>query len=361
MDYLMIMHGVKKEDHLFMALVASILQNAAGVKQGCGITDDIMTVAEKEKMLKEQAQALQVKQQELAILQQNIESRNANADNGQIDTILIALQEQISALSSLPFQIENLNQRVAQLSTSNADLPPTQQTTYDHIPMTLIISAIQLSKTLEAENARKRITSSYKPNTSPRADFTKPPQPINQTPSNNPQQVLPRTSATPFIKPLIPGIPGPNFPAWKICRYCKAPRHLIDECRKLAYRRSVENNPSQSSTNNVQSNPGNAQSVPLKYNVIDRSSSEFTNTPKDGQDKLPPPPENTSTGSTLSIPDPHKPRGLESVAKISTSISSAEGATSLPEVLLRPAILIPLRCYSDRISISNFVTISDNS
>ncbi|GAB1867361.1 hypothetical protein CAJAP_08440 [Camponotus japonicus] len=43
MDYLMIMHGVKKEDHLFMALVASILENAAGVKQGCGITDDIMT------------------------------------------------------------------------------------------------------------------------------------------------------------------------------------------------------------------------------------------------------------------------------------------------------------------------------
>lgn len=47
MDYLMIMHGVKKEDHLFMALVASILENAAGVKQGCGITDDIMTGTKK--------------------------------------------------------------------------------------------------------------------------------------------------------------------------------------------------------------------------------------------------------------------------------------------------------------------------
>lgn len=76
-------------------------------------------------MLKEQAQALQVKQQELTILQQNIEIKNANAGNGQIDIILNTLQEQISALSSLPFQIENLNQRVAQLSNSNTDLPPT--------------------------------------------------------------------------------------------------------------------------------------------------------------------------------------------------------------------------------------------
>jgi len=70
-------------------------------------------VTEKEKMLKEQAQALQAKQRELTILQQNIESRNADAGNGQIDTILNTLQEQISALSSLPFQMENLNQRVA--------------------------------------------------------------------------------------------------------------------------------------------------------------------------------------------------------------------------------------------------------
>jgi len=50
--------------------------------------------AEKEKMLKEQAQALQAKQLELTILQQNIESsRNANAGNGQIDIILNMLQE----------------------------------------------------------------------------------------------------------------------------------------------------------------------------------------------------------------------------------------------------------------------------
>jgi len=130
-----------------------------------------------------------------------------------------------------------------------------------------IISAIQLSKTLEAESARKRTISSYKPNTSPRADFTKPPQPTNQSSDNNLQQLPPRNSATSFIKPLIPGISRLNFPAGKICRYCKASGHLIDECRKLAYRRSVESNPSRFSINNNQNNPGNAQSVPVMTDV----------------------------------------------------------------------------------------------
>ncbi|EFN65444.1 hypothetical protein EAG_13559 [Camponotus floridanus] len=74
----------------------------------------------------------------------------------------------------------------------------------------------------------------------------------------------------------------------------------------------------------------------------------------------PPPPENTPTSLTLSIPDPHKPRDLGSVPKIFTSISNAERATSLPEVLLRPAILFPLHYHSDRVSISDFVIISDN-
>lgn len=135
------------------------------------------------------------------------------------------------------------------------------------------ITAIQLSKTLEAENARKRITPSYKSNTSPRADFSNNLGPsrsfTNHTnyPQQSTQPPTPQNTTTPFIKPLIPGRPGPNYPVEKICRYCKNPGHLINECRKLAYRQSVENNPSTSRSfnndNNNTSIPGNSQSVPV--------------------------------------------------------------------------------------------------
>jgi len=129
------------------------------------------------------------------------------------------------------------------------------------------VSAIQLSKTLEAENARKRTVPSYKSNFSPRADFlNRPvnPQPFtNYNPQSSTQPQFSRNSTTPFIKPLIPGKPGPNYPAEKICRYCKTTGHLIDECRKLAYRRSFENNPSTSQPyNNNANNSGNLQNVP---------------------------------------------------------------------------------------------------
>ncbi|KAL6417279.1 hypothetical protein ACFW04_012867 [Cataglyphis niger] len=117
-------------------------------------------------------------------------------------------------------------------------------------------SAIQLSKTLEAENARKRTVPLYKSNISPRADFLNKsglPQATNLPQSNETQH--PRNNTTPFIKPLIPGIPGSNYPVGKTCRYCKNPGHLIDECRKLAYKRSTENNPSISYSNNHNNNP----------------------------------------------------------------------------------------------------------
>ena len=92
----------------------------------------------------------------------------------------------------------------------------------------------------------------------PRYNITQP------TSTNTPRAILPRPTNTPFIKPLIPGQPGPNTPGQKICRYCKNERHLIDECRKLAYRRSITDNaiPSTSGQNkdtnsgNVMRNPG---------------------------------------------------------------------------------------------------------
>ncbi|CAL1685195.1 unnamed protein product [Lasius platythorax] len=139
------------------------------------------------------------------------------------------------------------------------------------------IAAIQLSKTLEAENARKRSTPSYKSNTPPRSDFPNnpgPSRPFSNYTSYPQQSTQPQPSrnTAPFIKPLIPGRPGPNYPTEKICRYCKAPGHLINECRKLAYRQSVVNNPSTSQPFNNNNNnnvniPGNSHGVPVTNGV----------------------------------------------------------------------------------------------
>jgi len=67
-----------------------------------------------------------------------------------------------------------------------------------------------------------------------------------------------------FIKPLTPGQPGPNFPIDKIC-YCKNSEHLINECRKLAYRQSLQGSMGQPPGNNREinnvNNPGNAVRV----------------------------------------------------------------------------------------------------
>jgi len=67
----------------------------------------------------------------------------------------------------------------------------------------------------------------------------------------------------PCVKPLIPGQPGPNFPATKICNYCKTPGHFIKECRKLAYRRSLQQNQLQTSTSHGSNNQENFQGVPM--------------------------------------------------------------------------------------------------
>lgn len=126
-------------------------------------------------------------------------------------------------------------------------------------------TTIQLTKTLEAENARKRIAPGYRSNVPPRADFINKREPSRDaTNSQQPPQSQSRTN-TPFIRPLVPGQPGPNYPREKICRYCKNAGHYMEECRKLAYKRSLENNSgSRSSENN---NSGNSQSVPTTSGV----------------------------------------------------------------------------------------------
>jgi len=120
-----------------------------------------------------------------------------------------------------------------------------------------ITSTIQLTKTLEAENKRKKGSYHVNVNKSfnnPRVDYT--------ARSNNPPEkhYEARNVNPPFIKPLTPGQPGPNTPIEKVCRYCKTPGHLIDECRKLAYRRSLQSSSAQPPGNNreTSNNPGNA-------------------------------------------------------------------------------------------------------
>lgn len=138
-----------------------------------------------------------------------------------------------------------------------------------------IASTIQLSKTLEAENRRRKPTFPVKTNSAPRVDLppksNNPPDRYNET---RPHNIIPNSSNLnrapnlPFIKPLLPGQPGPNFPTEKMCRYCKNPGHLIDECRKLAYRQSNQNVPGpsgqgQATISKLENNQGNAVSIPV--------------------------------------------------------------------------------------------------
>lgn len=130
-----------------------------------------------------------------------------------------------------------------------------------------ISTAIQLSKTIEAENIRKRTL--FRPNFQPRADPPNNTGNFNrQNPANNNfnNGYRPNNGHT-NSQPLYPATqakltttvqPQQNFQT-KICRYCKTPGHLIEECRKLAYRRALET--SQPGTS------GNAQGVPLRTDV----------------------------------------------------------------------------------------------
>jgi len=136
-----------------------------------------------------------------------------------------------------------------------------------------ITTAIQLSKTLEAETRRKKSTFIVKSSPSPRVDpspkYNNSPnqyaesQPNNATsiPSQSPN--VPFIKAAPFIKSLIPGQLGPNYPE-KICRYCKNPGHLIDNCRKLAYKRSLLDDSGSSRQERVENNntPEKEERVP---------------------------------------------------------------------------------------------------
>ncbi|XP_011860867.1 PREDICTED: uncharacterized protein LOC105558005 [Vollenhovia emeryi] len=87
-----------------------------------------------------------------------------------------------------------------------------------------IETAIQLSKTIEAERARKRPLVVNPPaRADPQYTILRPPRPS-----------IPPEGPRPFIKPLIPGQPGPNFPTTKVCYYCKAPGHFKNQCQKYA-------------------------------------------------------------------------------------------------------------------------------
>lgn len=101
-----------------------------------------------------------------------------------------------------------------------------------------IIKAIQVSKLLEAEALRQKPLPPRGSSATHRADTYTPRYHLQPTTATDTRKILQRPANTPFIKPLIPGLPGPNAPVQKTCRYCKKDGHLIDECRKLAYKRS---------------------------------------------------------------------------------------------------------------------------
>jgi len=124
----------------------------------------------------------------------------------------------------------------------------------------VITSTIQLTKTLDAESKRKK--GSYHVNinrsfNNPRVDYA--------TKQNNHSEKTIETRSTnaPFIRPPTSGQPGPNSPTEKICRYCRTPGHLINECRKLAYRQSIQNSGQPPGNNRgiANVNPGNASRI----------------------------------------------------------------------------------------------------
>lgn len=136
-----------------------------------------------------------------------------------------------------------------------------------------IIKAIQVSKVLEAESLRQRPNFPRGNATAPRADTT-------SLTTNNIAQPTNQRSSAPLIKPLIPGQPGPNAPESNTCRYCKKFGHLIDDCRKLAYKRSLQNAsiPITSISNN-NAGSGNAIRNPVTSDAPRVASQDVRQTP----------------------------------------------------------------------------------
>lgn len=133
--------------------------------------------------------------------------------------------------------------------------------------------AIQLSKTLEIENIRRKSSFPTKQPPPPRQDTpTQVPRPnpnISPPINPSPRSILQRPQE-PFIKPLIPGQPGPNAPLSNSCRYCKQAGHLIDNCQKLAYKRNLESRESATVDKNAvrpENFSGNANRIPVPNDV----------------------------------------------------------------------------------------------
>lgn len=119
-----------------------------------------------------------------------------------------------------------------------------------------IATAIQLSKTIETEAARKRPSQSIR---QPRADFPQlSPRQSDNVKRNDGISAQPQILQRSFIKPLIPGQPGPNFPT-KVCHFCKTPGHFMRECRKFAYQQRIEQ---AQQPQLIHHDSGNAKSVP---------------------------------------------------------------------------------------------------
>lgn len=133
--------------------------------------------------------------------------------------------------------------------------------------------AIQLSKTLETENIRRKSSFPSKQLPPPRQDTpTQAPRPnpnISLPINPSPRSILQRPQE-PFIKPLIPGQPGPNAPVDNSCRYCKQTGHFIDNCQKLAYKRSLESRENATADKPAvrsENFSGNANRVPVSNDV----------------------------------------------------------------------------------------------
>lgn len=134
------------------------------------------------------------------------------------------------------------------------------------------MKTIQIKKAMEVEALRQRPSFPNRPSLPPRADTSYLRPKLSPETSNNftPRSILQRPkqpSEIPFIKPLIPGQPGPNRPSPPVCHYCKLPGHFIADCQKLAYKRSLNENSGPVGRTNDNIPTGNATRVSVNDGV----------------------------------------------------------------------------------------------